>query len=173
MSTPDAIGEVWHTYQVTVNCLEVTLDDLRLGRMDSLQGTGFMDIPIDAVRRNIQASRETLDDHTILAMWAVFEQEMIAILEIEAHKMLGIAPSAFNQAVLSKIEAGIGRWQGDEMIDLFKPLFSVELIAYTKQIKRYRNWVAHRNIKKPSPKKVTPEFAYDILAVALQKMRQS
>ena len=173
MSTPDAIGEVWHTYQVTVNCLEVTLDDLRLGRMDSLQGTGFMDIPIDAVRRNIQASRETLDDHTILAMWAVFEQEMIAILEIEAHKMLGIAPSAFNQALLNKIEAGIERWRSDEMIDLFKPLFPVELIAYTKQIKRYRDWVAHRNIKKPSPKKVTPEFAYDILAVALKQMRQS
>ena len=63
------------------DCLEVALDNLRLGRIDSLQGTGFMDTPIDAVRRNIQISRETLNAHTILAMWAVFEREMIAVLE--------------------------------------------------------------------------------------------
>jgi hypothetical protein len=132
-----------------------------------------MDTPVDAVRRNIQASRETVDDHTILAMWAVFEREMIAVLESEAHKMLGTSPpSVFNKALLGKIEAGIERWRSDDMIDLFTPVFPVELIGYTKQIKRYRDWVAHRNIKKPSPKKVTPEFAYEALAEALKQMRQ-
>lgn len=175
MSAPDAIGEIWRTYQVTVDCLEVALDDIKLGRIDSLQGTGFMDTPIDVVRRDIRASRETLNDHTILSMWAVFEREMVAMLESETRNMLNESPhySTFNKALLDKIEAGIEYWRADEMIDLFKPALPIELIGYSKQIKRYRDWVAHRNPKKPSPAKVPPEFAYKVLAEVLKQMNLS
>lgn len=106
MSEPDAIGEIWRTYQVTVDCLKVTLRDIKHGRLDSLQDTDFVDNPIDIIRRNIQASRETVDDHTILAMWAVFEREMVAVLESESRKMLDASPSAFNEALFRKVEAG-------------------------------------------------------------------
>lgn len=172
MSAPNAILEIWLTYQVTVDCLEVALDDIRIGRIDSLQGTGFMDMPIDVVRRNIQTSRETLNDHTILAMWAVFEREMVAVLESETRNMLNEFQhaSAIKEALLDKIERGIEYWRADEMIDLFKPILPIELIGYAKQVKRYRDWVAHRNPKKPSPAKVPPEFAYEVLAEVLKQM---
>lgn len=170
MSVPDAIGEIWRTYQVTVDCLKVTLRDIKDGRLDSLQDTDFVDNPIDVIRRNIQASRETVDDHTILAMWAVFEREMVAVLESESRKMLDASPSAFNEALFRKVEAGIEHWRIDDKIDLFKPVLPVKLFELTNEIKRYRNWVAHRNLKKPSPKKVTPEIAYEVLAEALRQM---
>lgn len=122
MSVPDAIGEIWRTYQVTVDCLKVTKNDIKHGRIKSLQDTGFMDTPIDAVQRNIQACRETVDDHTILAMWAVFEREMVAMVESESRKMLDASPSAFNEALFRKVEAGIEYWRSDDMINLFKPV---------------------------------------------------
>ena len=161
---PDAIGEIWLTYQVMADCLEVALDNLRLGRIDSLQGTGFMDTPIDAVRRNIQISQETLNDHTILAMWAVFERVLIAVLESEAHKILGTSPSAFNKALLGKIEEGIECWRNDDMIDLFKPVFN--RVYQTNQT--LPRLAAHRNLKK-----LSPGLAYEAPAEALKQMHLS
>lgn len=173
MSALDAIAEIWRTYQITLDCLEATLFDIKRGRFDSLQGTGFMDTPIDAVRRNIQTSREVVNDHTILALWTVFEREMVSVLESESRKMLGASPCAFNEALFHKIEASIEYWRVSEMIDLFKPVLAIKLIGYAKQIKHYRDWVVHRNPKKPSPAKVTPEFAYEVLAEALKQMHLS
>lgn len=161
---PDAIGEIWLTYQVMADCLEVALDDLRLGRIDSLQGTGFMDTPMMLFGANIQISRETLNDHTILAMWAVFEREMIAVLESEAHKILGTSPSAFNKALLGKIEVGIERWRSDDMIDLFKPVFN--RVYQTNQT--LPRLAAHRNLKK-----LSPGLAYEAPVEALKQMHLS
>jgi len=170
MSVPDAIAEIWRTYQVTLDCLEVALLEKKRGRIDSLQGTGFMDMPIDVVRRDIQTSRDVVNDHAILSMWTVFEREMVAVLESESRKMLDTPSSAFNQAICRKVEAGIEYWRVSEMIDLFKPLLAIELIGYMKQIKRYRDWVAHKNPKKAPPAKVTPEFTYEVLVLALEQM---
>lgn len=161
---PDAIGEIWLTYQVMADCLEVVLDDLRPGRIDSLQGTSFMDTPMILFGANIQISRETLNDHTILAMWAVFEREMIAVLESEAHKILGTSPSAFNKALLGKIEVGIERWRSDDMIDLFKPVFN--RVYQTNQT--LPRLAAHRNLKK-----LSPGLAYEAPVEALKQMHLS
>jgi len=84
------------------DCLEVALDNLRLGRIDSLQGTGFMDTPIDAVRRNIQISQETLNDHTILAIWAVFERVLIAGVGVRSPQNTGHIPIRFQQGVIGQ-----------------------------------------------------------------------
>jgi hypothetical protein len=171
MSAPDGLGEVWRTYQVTVDCLKVTLHSIKRKRLDALQDTGFVDNSVDVVRNNIQISREAVNDHTILSMWAVFEREMVAILESESRKLLGETPCPFSEALFRKVEAGIEYWRVSEMIDLFKPVLAVELVGYTKQVKQYRDWVAHKNPKKPPSAKVTPEFAYEILAEALAQMR--
>lgn len=173
MSAPDAIGEIWRTYQVTLDCLKVTEKNITLGQIESLKKTSFMAVPKEVAQRNIHASRETVDDHTILAMWAVFEREMVTVLEFEARKILGVSPSAFNKAVSNKIEAGIEYWRIEDKIDLFKPVMPIELIGYTKQINRYRDWVAHRNPKKPTPAKMTPQFAYEVLAEVLKQMNLS
>jgi hypothetical protein len=107
------------------------MHDIKRGRLDSLQDTGFIDNPIDIVRDNIQASRKAVNDHTILSMWAVFEREMVAVLESESRKMLDASPSAFNQALFLKVEASIEYWRVSEMIDLFKQALPIELIGYT------------------------------------------
>jgi hypothetical protein len=132
MSAPDALGEVWRTYQITVDCLNVAMYDIKRGRIDSLQDTGFIDKPVDIVRDNIQASQKAVNDHTILSMWAVLEREMIAVLESESCKMLDASPSVFNEALLRKIKASIEYWRVNEMIDLFKQVLPIELIGYTK-----------------------------------------
>ncbi|MFP4246156.1 MAG: hypothetical protein ACLFQ1_03160 [Halochromatium sp.] len=56
-------------------------------------------------------------------------------------------------------------------LDLLKPLIGSYNVGQAKQIKRYRDWVAHRNPHKPTPAKIDPEFTRALLtrlALALE-----
>ncbi len=62
------------------------------------------------------------------------------------------------------ISKNIEYWKIDEILDVLKVIIDPDLIGQAKQIKKYRDWVAHRNIKKKSPPNVVPERAYSVLA---------
>ncbi len=47
--------------------------------------------------------------------------------------------------------------------------FSI-LLGQAKQIKQYRDWVAHRNVSKAVPANVPPKKAYEILSEILWRL---
>ena len=53
---------------------------------------------------------------------------------------------------------------------MFKEITDPNLIGNAKQVKQYRDWVAHRNIDKGSPPKVAPQSAYQILSKILDDL---
>lgn len=42
-----------------------------------------------------------------------------------------------------------------------------------KQIKQYRDWIAHQNPSKPTPMQATPETAFDVLTKMIEQIRQT
>lgn len=88
----------------------------------------------------------------------------------ESRKLLIEPVSPFAIEVQQKVEDSIEYWKIGEVLDLYKVLVPADLIGQAKQVKRYRDWVAHKNPKKPSPAKITAELAYEVLASVLQQL---
>jgi hypothetical protein len=55
-------------------------------------------------------------------------------------------------------------WRLDESLDLLAPIIGSHAVGRAKQIKRYRDWIVHRNPRKPSPDKIDPATAKVLLA---------
>lgn len=135
-----------------------------------LARTSFEECALSDAQADIAACKQAAEDFAILSMWAVFERRLIVRLEDECQKMQGTQPTAFNQRVFEKISHTIERWRIDEALDLIKPMVGGDLAGQAKSIKKYRDWVAHRNPRTPVPTRVDPQTARELLkliAVAL------
>ena len=65
------------------------------------------------------------------------------------------------------------RLKSDDILNMFKSLIDSDLIGQAKQVKQYRDWVAHRNISKGAPANVPPKKAYEILSEILRALPYS
>lgn len=55
-------------------------------------------------------------------------------------------------------------------MNLIKVLVGDDLAGKAKHIKRHRDWLAHRNLKKPSPANVQPVFVYQVLSEIMRQV---
>jgi len=76
--------------------------------------------------------------------------------------------SNFNRDIHGKLDSGIEYWRTEEILDLFKTVVDTNLIGEAKKIKKYRDWIAHRNPKKGKPDNVFPGQAYMVLSKILE-----
>ncbi len=164
MSVTDAIEDIWQTFHMTMDALKVTLRAVRRADLRLLRNTNFIDSVQPAIEVDVEICRRAVSDHAILSMWAIFERRIIVKVAAESRKILDDPPSPFNCALFQKVEDAIEYWRTEEVLDLIKPLVGSDLVGDAKQIKKYRDWMAHKNPKKPSPANVTPEFAYRVLS---------
>ena len=121
--------------------------------------TEFEEAKPEVIDHDIQDCQQSVADFTVLSMWAVFERLVFERLEAECIKMQALPVEVFNQGVTSKVIDSIEYWKIDEALDLLKPLTGSDAVGHAKQIKRYRDWVVHRNPRKPSPPKIDPTSA--------------
>jgi hypothetical protein len=168
MHAVDAINEVWLTYQVTKDALKITTHGINRGAIELLQDTFFINSSTDKAKNDLAICRRAAGDYAILSMWAIFERYVSDALVRENGKMLDVPPSEFNSALHRKIEEAIEYWRANDVLDLIKPLVGADLVGKAKQIKRYRDWLAHKNPKKASPGNVPPTVAYQVFSDILQ-----
>ncbi len=62
------------------------------------------------------------------------------------------------------LDEQIERWQIDDILDLFKSIIDSSRIGQAKQVKEFRNWVAHKNPRKGTPTKMDPQTTYELLS---------
>ncbi len=165
----EAIEQVSRTWMLTQDALAVvrrevvkqSKDTTRTSRL--LARTSFDECALSDAEIDIAACQQATQDFAILSMWAVFERRLISRLEEECQKMQGTQASEFNSLVFKKIANTVEYWRIDEALDLIKPLVGADLAGQAKSIKKYRDWVAHRNPRKPTPAKVDPQSARELL----------
>lgn len=118
-------------------------------------------------KNRIKEGRSDANDYVILSLWAAFERIIMEYLRIQAHKILDNPPTELNRKVHRKVDLEMEYWKSDDILDMFKTIINPDLVGQAKQIKRYRDWVAHRNIAKGPPANVPPKKAYEILSEIL------
>lgn len=163
MSGTESLDAIWLSYQTTLDCHRVAVRGISRGTLEALEKTGFLNTPIDEAKQKIQMSREAADDHVILSLWAVFERSLLSRLQSENKRILTEPQTKITQGVYQKIDDELEYWRTEDILDIFKTAIDPSLIGGAKQIKKYRDWVAHKNPRKGRPQNVPPENAYNLL----------
>jgi len=79
--------------------------------------------------------------------------------------------SALEEAVASKAFEGIERWRPDDVLDLYKIAVDPRVVGNVKEVKSYRNWVAHGKKSSRPGRDIDPRTAYDRLTDFLSALR--
>jgi len=167
----EAIDQVGRTWNLTQDALSIVMREVHKQSKNTettshiFARTGFEERALSQADADITDCKQVAEDFAILSMWAVFERRLIARLEDECYKMQGSQPTEFNQRIFEKISSAIEYWRVDEALDLIKPMVGSDLAGQAKSIKKYRDWVSHRNPHKPTPARVDPQTAREILKI--------
>jgi len=172
MSPNNILDQIWETYQITIDCLKIASRCVDSGEYTLLKRTNFIGISPTEAGKGISTSRSEGDDYIILSLWAAFERQVYSCLQKECEKILDGNGSNFNKSVRRKIDEEIEYWRIDDILDLFKFIVSSDLIGNAKQIKRYRDWIAHKNPRKGPPSNVLPVNAYRVFSTILSCLGQ-
>lgn len=168
-SAVEQLDAIWRTWRLQHDALRVVLRTIRLRAVDAkapgtLAKTLYEEAESAQCERDILACQKTAAEFAVLGMWAVFERRVLQRLEQECHKMLEQPANRFNAAVTAKVSGDVEYWKIDQALDLIKPLVAdVGLLGQAKQIKQFRDWVAHRNPSKPTPPQTDPGMARVLL----------
>lgn len=172
MNSANLLDEVWETYQTTKDCLKVASRSIDKSELHLLKSTNFINLSSNEAVPLIEKSRVNADDYVILYLWAVFERQLYEYLQNECRKILDNDGSNFNKHVHKKIDTDIEYWKIDDTLDVFKAIVEPNLLGNAKQIKKYRDWIAHRNPRKGQPDNVSPQKAYEVLSDILSCLEE-
>ena len=135
-----------------------------------LSNTQFEEAKIETIEDDIRACQRAAADYTVLSMWAVFERHLFNRIEIECQKMREHPIEAFNQGVTDKVIKDVEYWKIDDALEILKQITGSDVVGFAKQIKHYRDWVVHRNPRKPTPAKIDPDTTKDILIILAKEL---
>jgi hypothetical protein len=107
---------------------------------------------------------------TVLALWVEFERFIIDHVMSQV-RVAATAVAPFNGQLTAHIERQIEFSRFDEILDLYKGWIDSNLIGEVKNIKRYRDWISHRNPKRGTPATVLPVNARVILGTVMDGMK--
>lgn len=110
-----------------------------------------------------------LNEATVINLWVVFERFLIEDVTagLSAHEHLS---EGFADRLTMKVAQEIERWRFDELLDLYKGSVDSAKIGAAKQVKSYRDWVAHQNPRKPPAMRIHPETAYELLVAIVHSV---
>ena len=171
MELENPFDPIWKVYEVTKDCLKVAQRTVSGCDDRLLRETQFIGTSVPESTEWIARSRSESDDFVIMSLWVTFERIVISYLQEKGKRILEAQPASFSKRLYSRFEMEVEYWRIEDVLDFFKSGIDPVLIGDAKNIKRYRDWIAHRNPNRKSPPKVYPVFAYRILSEILAQIR--
>lgn len=158
-------------YQVGANTQKYALQELETQPALSLR-IGLVGQSEDEIRNHLRDAQEKMADFAVLSLWVLFERAIIEYLQKKSTHLGDHDPKDLCLTLSQSVSSDLERWRIDDVLDIFKSVLDSNLIGKIKQIKRYRDWVAHRNPRKAQPAKTTPEEAFRYLNAFLKELEQ-
>jgi hypothetical protein len=118
---------------------------------------------------NLWRARTELSDLTVLALFAVFEQALLDHLILTGQKVRQGLASGIQDALVSRAFEGLDRWPLGDILDVYKVVLDPALVGMVKQVKDYRDWVAHGKKEAPSAR-IDPKSAHERLSTFLSAL---
>jgi hypothetical protein len=171
MSSPP-IEEFFGTYKRLRDCLKVTKRAINEGNPRLLDNTAFVGESQAEAADVIDRATQAVDDLAIVALWAWFERYLVEFTQARATAIASSRPAEFARGLQARVTQAIERWRSDELLDLFKTITDANQIGTAKQVKDYRDWIAHRNPNRLPPAQTEPTNAYLLLLAIIDAVEQ-
>lgn len=135
--------------------LKIAARAIRVTNLSFLSGTGFVGRPVSESQSDVERLRSRLDEMTVVALWIEFERFVINHVMSQL-SVSSTAPAPFDAQLGAHVERQIEFARFDDLLNLYKGWVDSNELGRVKQIKEYRDWIAHRNPKRTAPAAVDP-----------------
>lgn len=167
------LKDLFNTFQRLRDCLKVTRRAVRQGNLDLLDSTVFMGQSQTQAGDWIDQATEVANDLAIVALWAWFERYMTEYAQTRASEIASIAQPGFDQQLQGKMAENIESWRPDEVLDVFKSIIHADQIGHAKNIKKYRDYIAHRNPNRLPPAQAEPTTVYALFLAIINAVEEA
>ncbi|SRR6266851_4443495 len=161
MPSLSALDSIYTQYELANDCFKIAARATR-NKIDNLLKETAFEVSTGTAQKKIQKTRADTADLTVAAMWAYFERDLIDYVQRKGERLARLKPKPFTENFSAKLISEIEYWRAPELLDLFSGHINSDLLGQAKQIKRFRDWVVHRNPNKPAPIKTDPVTAYRV-----------
>ncbi|GAB2903372.1 hypothetical protein GCM10027093_45740 [Paraburkholderia jirisanensis] len=173
MNFTNPLDSVYEAFEVANDCFKVVTRIIHIRRGKRTRRTQFFEAGQRATNAALENAAKQAADLAILALFATFERFVIEHLQTANHLLAAGYPRTYSAKLAEKFESEVEYWKFGDVLNLFKGEVNPNLIGQVKQIKQYRDWIAHRNPNKPTPLQSHPEAAYIVLTKMIEQIRQA
>jgi hypothetical protein len=171
MNSENPLVPVYRAFSVASDCFRVAARTFRAQREELIGHTQFFRASPEEVTTALAAAESQAADLAILALFATFERFVIEHLQA-ANRLLAVGyPRQYSVKLAEKFESVVEYWRFVEILDLFRAEVDPALIGRVKQIKQYRDWIAHQNPNKSTSTRATPDTAFEVLSEMIEQIR--
>jgi hypothetical protein len=128
-----------------------------------LRTTGFLGLAHSECGAELEKMQGRLDEITVMVLWSAFERWLIDHVTRVSTELPAVSPETFAVRLRDKIGAEVEFWRFDSILDLLKGWIDSGDVGRAKQIKAYRDWIAHRNPLKRAPAITDPATVRNVL----------
>jgi hypothetical protein len=169
MNSSNPLDPIFKAFEVANDCFKVARRTIESQSEDLMRRTQFAGSCAEKAHLSIASARDQAADLAILALWVTFERYLIEHLQAGKRLLAAGFPAQYSINLAEKFESEIEYWRIDDILDLLKGEIDPDLIGRAKQIKKYRDWIAHRNTRRAVSTRTEPETAFEVLTVLLKK----
>jgi hypothetical protein len=106
-----------------------------------------------------------------LALYTVFERYVVEYAQKMTEPIQTVGPEDFGQRLHLRVGDGIKRWNLEDFLNLFKTI--IDATQEIREVKRYRDWVAHRNPRRQPSAQTDPASAYRVLYSTVEAIERA
>jgi hypothetical protein len=172
------LDEIWKEYEFQAKTLRLAQKTVKFVAKQSeesntisakiLSEIGFATSTFPFIDTDVERAQSENKSFVILSLWSVFERCLVEYLQ--QHIVISSFPiPEVGNLLQQQIVEAVEWWKVDEKLEIIKPLLTAKIVGQLKQIKKYRDWVAHRN-PSASPSNIDPETTYLLLRDAVQQL---
>lgn len=173
MNFINPLDAVYKAFAVANDCFRVATRTIQSQHEELIRRTQFIGATPQEANTALQDAAKQASDLAILALFATFERFVIEHLQTANRLLAAGYPQGYSSKLAEKFESEVEYWRFGEILNLFKDEVDADLIGQVKQIKRYRDWIAHQNPSKPTLTQARPETAFDVLTRMVEQIRQT
>jgi hypothetical protein len=171
MNSDNPLEPVYRAFLVASDCFKIATRMTGIRRKAFTRRARLIDADPEVAKKALRDAKKQAADLAVLALFATFERFVIEHLQT-ANQLLaaGLSASVLDEA-RQKFQSEVEYWRFVEVLNLFKGEVDPELIGEVKQVKQYRDWIAHQNPNRSAIKRIAPATAFDVLTRAINQIR--
>jgi len=173
ISADNPLDSVWQTYLTTKDCLKIADKVRKRNDLQILESTKFIGMIEHEAFEELRACHAELDNLVIVSLWAVFERFLIEYVQARCTVLKTLEPTDFGLHLYDQFASAVEQWRLSDTLDLFKGPIDSARLGDAKNIKKHRDYIAHRNPKKKPEGGATPRVVYETLSQLMERIRVS